>query len=139
MYVLQTEPVSEGDKKRRSVKPPSERGDIPSIRDHLVGVENCPRFSIDMAPWNTNRKLAWLSVRESRDSRHDWLEQAVGMQIQMQQTLLNATPLVVQAVVTVNTQPRDRMRVHELDSALQCLQAWMSVLRGKYEFAREEL
>ena len=51
--------------------------------------------------------------------------------MQMQQTLLDAAPLVVRAVVTIITQPRDRMRVRELDSALKCLQAWMSVLRGK--------
>ena len=51
--------------------------------------------------------------------------------MQMQQTLLDAAPLVVRAVVTIITQPRDRTHVRELDSALKCLQAWMSVLRGK--------
>ncbi|KAF8553854.1 ARM repeat-containing protein [Imleria badia] len=50
--------------------------------------------------------------------------------MQMQQTLLDAAPLVVRAVVTIITQPRDQMRLRELDSALKCLQAWMSVLRG---------
>lgn len=52
--------------------------------------------------------------------------------MQMQQTLLDAAPLVVRAVVAIITQPRSQMRVRELDSALRCLQAWMSVLRGKY-------
>lgn len=50
----------------------------------------------------------------------------------MQQTLLDAAPLVVRAVVAIITQPRSQMRARELDSALKCLQAWMSVLRGKY-------
>ncbi|KAF8124319.1 armadillo-type protein [Boletus edulis] len=55
----------------------------------------------------------------------------IGMsRMQMHQTLLDAAPLVVRAVVTIITQPRDQMRVRELDSALKCLQAWMSVLRG---------
>ncbi|KAG9309356.1 hypothetical protein JVU11DRAFT_10592 [Chiua virens] len=50
--------------------------------------------------------------------------------MRMQQTLLDAVPLVVRAVVTIIKQPRDWMLVRELDSALKCLQAWMSVLRG---------
>ncbi|KAG9308679.1 armadillo-type protein [Chiua virens] len=47
--------------------------------------------------------------------------------MRMQQTLLDAAPLVVRAVVTIIEQPRDRMLVRELDSALKCLQAWIDI------------
>ncbi|KAF9228193.1 ARM repeat-containing protein [Gyrodon lividus] len=50
--------------------------------------------------------------------------------MQMQQTLLDASSLVVQAVIATITQPRAQVRVRELESALKCLQSWMSVLRG---------
>ncbi|KAH7882096.1 armadillo-type protein, partial [Phlebopus sp. FC_14] len=50
--------------------------------------------------------------------------------MQMQQTLLDASPLVVRAVVATITQPRTQICARELQSALKCLQAWMSVLRG---------
>ncbi|KAG6334626.1 hypothetical protein ID866_4467 [Astraeus odoratus] len=50
--------------------------------------------------------------------------------MQMKQSLLDASPLVVRAVTATISQPLSQIRIRELDPALKCLQAWMSVIRG---------
>jgi hypothetical protein len=47
----------------------------------------------------------------------------------MQQSLLDASPMVVQAVVASITRPTPILP--ELQSALKCLQAWMFILRAE--------
>ncbi|KAI6113429.1 armadillo-type protein [Pisolithus croceorrhizus] len=50
--------------------------------------------------------------------------------MQMKQTLLDASPLVVRAITGTISQPRSQIIAREVEPALKCLQAWMSVLRA---------
>lgn len=50
--------------------------------------------------------------------------------MQMKQTLLDASPLVVRAVTGTISQPRSQIVAREIEPALKCLQAWMSILRA---------
>ncbi|KIK18577.1 hypothetical protein PISMIDRAFT_109109 [Pisolithus microcarpus 441] len=50
--------------------------------------------------------------------------------LQMKQTLLDASPLVVRAITGSISQPRSQIIAREVDPALKCLQAWMSILRA---------
>lgn len=52
--------------------------------------------------------------------------------VQMQTTLASAIPMVVQAIGDCIKLPAMERSPHELNSALKCLQAWMSVLPAKY-------
>ena len=52
--------------------------------------------------------------------------------MQMQQTLIDSVPMVVQAITTSITQPREAISTHQLDSALKCLVAWVPTLPGKW-------
>ncbi|KIJ61703.1 hypothetical protein HYDPIDRAFT_115503 [Hydnomerulius pinastri MD-312] len=76
---------------------------------------------------STENLLDFLSIVAEEVDTADLMGSS---KMQMQQTLLDAAPLVVQAVVATITQPRAQIRVRELESALKCLQSWMSVLRG---------
>lgn len=49
----------------------------------------------------------------------------------MRQSLLESVQMVVQAITTSITQPRETISTHLLDSAMKCLIAWMSVLPAK--------
>lgn len=51
--------------------------------------------------------------------------------MQMQQTLLDASPLVVRAVTTTISQPQSELLHRETNSALKCLQSWMPILRAE--------
>lgn len=53
--------------------------------------------------------------------------------VQMQTTLASAVPMVVQAISDCIELPAMERSPHELNSALKCLQAWMSVLPAKYD------
>ncbi|KAH7905355.1 armadillo-type protein [Hygrophoropsis aurantiaca] len=55
-----------------------------------------------------------------------------GAKMQMSQSLIDASPMVVRAVIDSITRPRAQIGAgtHELQAALRCLQAWMSILRG---------
>ncbi|KAF9237195.1 armadillo-type protein [Melanogaster broomeanus] len=77
-------------------------------------------LALKIAPGSPSRWPEWI-VTTIRIPVHP---------MQMQQTLFDAAPLVVQAVVATITQPRAQVRVRELESALKCLQSWMSVFRG---------
>ncbi|EGN94778.1 hypothetical protein SERLA73DRAFT_171188 [Serpula lacrymans var. lacrymans S7.3] len=50
--------------------------------------------------------------------------------MQMHQSLLDAAPMVVQAIISSITQPKEQFRIQEFNSALKCLQAWIPILRG---------
>ncbi|KAL4071677.1 armadillo-type protein [Scleroderma yunnanense] len=50
--------------------------------------------------------------------------------LQMHQTLLDASPLVVQAVTATISQFPSTTCAHEFEPALKCLQAWMCILRA---------
>ncbi|KAF8835272.1 ARM repeat-containing protein [Paxillus ammoniavirescens] len=76
---------------------------------------------------STEALLDFLSIAAEEVETADLIGAS---KMQIQQTLLDASPLVVQAVVATITQPRTQVRVRELESALKCLQSWMSVLRG---------
>ena len=52
--------------------------------------------------------------------------------IQMQTTLASAVPMVVQAISDCIKLPAMERSPQELNSALKCLQAWMTVLPAKY-------
>ncbi|PPQ95113.1 hypothetical protein CVT25_011656 [Psilocybe cyanescens] len=49
--------------------------------------------------------------------------------MQMQQTMMDAAPMVVQAITTTITQPLGSVSTNQYLSALRCLQAWMSFLK----------
>ncbi|KAH7927601.1 ARM repeat-containing protein [Leucogyrophana mollusca] len=71
--------------------------------------------------------LDYLSIVAEEVESADLLGPA---KMQMQQSLLDASPMVVQAIMSSITQSREQMKTQELQSALKCLQAWMPVLRG---------
>jgi hypothetical protein len=50
----------------------------------------------------------------------------------MQQTVLDSVSMVVQAITTSITQPRETISTRQLDSALKCLSAWIPTLPGKW-------
>ncbi|KAI6014180.1 armadillo-type protein [Pisolithus marmoratus] len=50
--------------------------------------------------------------------------------VQMKQTLLDASPLVIRAVTGTISRPRSQIIAREIEPALKCLQAWMSILRA---------
>ncbi|KZT01812.1 ARM repeat-containing protein [Laetiporus sulphureus 93-53] len=49
---------------------------------------------------------------------------------QMQRTLLDTVPMVVQAIIACITLPEARNSPKQLASALKCIQAWLSILPG---------
>jgi hypothetical protein len=52
--------------------------------------------------------------------------------MQMQQTMMDASPMVVQAITATITQPLGTIPTNQYISALRCLQAWLSFLRAEY-------
>ncbi|KDR78193.1 hypothetical protein GALMADRAFT_65460 [Galerina marginata CBS 339.88] len=49
--------------------------------------------------------------------------------MQMQQTMIDASPMVAQAITTTITQPLGTFSTNQYLSALRCLQAWMTFLK----------
>lgn len=49
----------------------------------------------------------------------------------MQQSMMNATPMVVQAITTTITQPVGSIPANQYTSALNCLQSWISYLKAE--------
>ena len=50
----------------------------------------------------------------------------------MEATFADAVPLVAQAISDCIQTPYMQRSPHELNAALKCLQAWMSILPAKY-------
>ena len=50
----------------------------------------------------------------------------------MQQTMMDASLMVVQAITATITQPLGTTPTNQYISALRCLQAWLSFLRAEY-------
>ena len=49
----------------------------------------------------------------------------------MQQTMMDASPMVVQAITATIIQPLGTIPTNQYISALRCLQAWLSFLRAE--------
>ncbi|KAF8962197.1 armadillo-type protein [Flammula alnicola] len=78
---------------------------------------------------STEYVLDFLSIVAEEVSNADLLGAS---KAQMQQTMIDATAMVVQAITATITQPRGTIPTKQYTSALHCLQAWMTYLKADH-------
>ncbi|CAA7262307.1 unnamed protein product [Cyclocybe aegerita] len=107
-------------------------------------------LALKLAPGHPSRWPNWIlscvtafsNRGASTDHLHDFLaivaEEVSNADLlgpskaQLQQTMIDATPMVVQAITTTLTQPLGIIPTSHYLSAMKCLQAWMSYLKGDH-------
>ncbi|KJA24831.1 hypothetical protein HYPSUDRAFT_65152 [Hypholoma sublateritium FD-334 SS-4] len=77
----------------------------------------------------THHVLDFLSIVAEEVSNADLLGPS---KAQMQQSMMNATPMVVQAITTTIAQPVGNIPANQFTSALNCLQSWISYLKADH-------
>ncbi|KAF9529893.1 armadillo-type protein [Crepidotus variabilis] len=78
---------------------------------------------------STDRIHDFLTIVAEEVSNADLLGPS---KAQMQQIMTDATSMVVQTITTIIAQPLGTPSAHQYNSALKCLQAWMTYLKGNH-------